>query len=227
MICDDHVIQRKLPQFILVRASSLSAEAAQDLQTNLAPNVIIVRLAKAWVNETVIKELLVHVRAALLEFRHTHTFIFFSDAFKAHVTRAVWKAYTRGVLHSAIIPASMTYSMQPCDVYVLAQYKKKLLALWTRRFSQNGRDALRIAEVIQCVNQVIEQYLTPTDWRSSFSHLGLVGHQELVSWSLLDKLQLSEVVRAPSTLPTLVQLQHIFPRRANLPIDDMFALYMP
>jgi hypothetical protein len=226
MVCDDYIAQQKLPQLLLVRAASLSAEATRELQATLAPNVIIMRLEKAWVNEMVIKELVVHLRAALLEFKHTHAFILYADAFKAHATSAVWQAYCRAGFHCAIIPASMTWSLQPCDVYVLSMYKLRLVALWTRSLSIKGREALRLTEVIRCVNQTVESFLTQMDWSTSFTHLGLVGHQELVSWSLLDKLCVADIIRAPRSLPTLAELQAVFPRRANLPIDDMFALYM-
>ena len=225
MVCDDHIVQQKLPRFLLVRSSSLSEDATRALEAELAPHVVIIRLEKAWVNETVVKELIVHLRAALLELKDTHAFVVFADAFKAHVTKAVWQSYNRAGFHFAVIPASMTWSLQPCDVYVLSQYKMRLAAVWNGSLSQKGREALRLTEVIRCLNLIIVSFLKSTDWKTSFTHLGGDGHQELVSWSLLDKLRLAEVLRVDRRLPTLAQLQEVFPRRANLPIDDMFALY--
>ena len=120
----------------------------------------------------------------------------------------------------------MTWALQPCDVYVMAGHKRCLTNLWSNVLSRKGRDALCITEVLRCVNDATVQHIKNRDWASSFTHLGLVGHQELVAWSLLDKVNMPEVLRASSDLPLLAHLQEVFPRRQNLPLEEMFALYM-
>ena len=225
MICDDFEVQKSLPQFLLIRESTLSIDRCFRLSGELGDNIVLLRLQRAWANEAAIKELFVRLRVALFEFRTTHEFIVYADAFKRHITRAVWRAAANGRFPYCLVAASLTWALQPCDVYAMAPYKRYLTSLWARRVSVRGRQALTILEVIRCIDETVQSYLHNHDWSFAFQHLGLCGHQLLVSWSVLNKLGLHDIPPQLSTLPSLAQLQLVFPRRTALPLDDMFALY--
>lgn len=226
MVCDDHEVQKKLPQVLLVREQYLSEAQGRLLQRELHDNVIVIRAKRAWVNEKIMKEIIIQVRVALFEFRATHEFLLFVDAFKGHTATGVWQTAHRGGIHYCVIPASLTSMLQPCDTHVLAVYKRILTLLWFQRVSFRGRLAFSVAEVIRCINAVIPRCLESRDWSHSFRSVGLVGNQHMVSWRTISKLGLDEPIQAGRALPSLLQLISVFPRGQVLPIEDMFSLYV-
>ena len=79
-----------------------------------------------------------------------------------------------------------------------------------------------IEEVMRCIGRTVRIHLEGNNWSEAFQHVGLTGHQLQVYWHTLDKRSLEDSVDAGKDLPTLTHLQAVFPRRLNLPIEDMF-----
>ena len=225
-VCDDHSVQKVLPQILLVRSKALNEEKCRELESEVTGNIIILRLERAWTIGRIVKEVLIQLRLALREFRETCEFILYADGFRAHITESVREFVSRGRFYYCIVPASLTWALQPCDTHVLAGYKRTLTLLWSKELSRKGRSAMTLQEVVRCINKAVALHLEKSDWKQAFEHVGATGHQNLVSYNTLDKLALQDVVRAEAELPTLGQLQAVFPRATNLPIHQMFPPWL-
>ena len=222
-VCDDMEIQRLLPQVILVRESSVSEATAREISEEFGGKVCILRLERAWSTATVIREFFIRLRIALRHFRGTHEFIVYGDAYRAHISQSVWETAGRAGFRYCVIPALMTWVFQPCDTHVLAGYKQNVRILFSQALSNGGQAAFTFKAMIRWACILCRDYLNKKMWKHAFEHCGLVGHQHLVSWATVHKVGLDDVHNAPSTLPSLLELQSVFPRNQWLPLPHMFA----
>ncbi len=222
-VCDDPLIQTLLPHILIVRTDMISAANATLLAAELASNVIIVRMQRAWTSEVVIREWFIRLRIALRRHRESVQFIVYSDAFKAHITSAIWEHVADNHWHYCLIPARLTWALQPCDAYVMAPYKRNLALSWHRSFLRTCIPSSAITQCIRCVNFVCKEFINKTHWKTAFEHIGLVGHQNLLSWNTLHKLEYVDIPLVTNDLPSLAQLQSVFPAGHDIPIDSLFA----
>ena len=81
------------------------------------------RLKKAWMTTEVMEKYIVLLGGILKEFQTTHRFILYLDALRVHVSPKVLRAASRANLWICVIPAKMTWALQPCDAHVFASYK--------------------------------------------------------------------------------------------------------
>ena len=96
----------------------MSAEVEREVRASLPPHVLLLRLKKAWMNADVMCWLAAKLRESLVEWMETHTIIFMVDAYKAHFTPRVLKAFARQHIMFHLIPAKTTWIMQPCDTHL-------------------------------------------------------------------------------------------------------------
>ncbi len=164
IVCDDPLIQPLLPQILIVRNDMLSAANATTLTHELASNVIIVQMPKAWTSGVVIREWFIRLRIALRLYRDSVQFIVYSDAFKAHFTSAIWEHVAGNHWHYCIIPARLTWALQPCDTYVMAPYKKHLALSWHRSLLRAGLRSSAVTQCIRCINFVCKEFINKTHW---------------------------------------------------------------
>ena len=129
-------------------------------------------------------------------------------------------------LHLCLVPANMTAVMQVCDTHVFSQLKAKI---------RQGMEKLRLdsltgeattLQVMQLLAEAVEQVLRNKDWKIAFVENGFRDKQRGVGRSLRQKLQWTEVPQVSSDLPSLSQLQLIFPTRYTVPVLDLFRLCM-
>lgn len=125
-----------------------------------------------------------------------------------------------------IIPAKMTWAMQPCDTHVFARLKDRIACLLQEHMIEAADGKTTIVMLVAAVNQAIRDVVGDGNWRMAFWDLGLTGVQACISDRMLDKLELRYRPHVPNSLPTLAALVSVFPGRAILPIDDMFRLFI-
>ena len=73
------------------------------------------------------------------------------------------------------------------------------------------------------LSDAVKAVLNGRSWRHAFEHLGLTGLQTLVTGGLLKQLQLSGVPTVEPLFPTFEELVACFPKRLEIPIDDVFG----
>ncbi len=76
--------------------------------------------------------------------------------------------------------------------------------------------------VCQCIDQILES----RSWAKAFADTGLTGTRAGVCARVHSKLTFERILAVGSSLPTLAQLVNVFPKRAVLPIDNLFGLFL-
>ena len=225
-ICDNLTIQNVLPQVLLVNEKHLSkTEPAAALRLFLDNRSVLWTSSKAWVNTELMCNIVNLLHQYLQPYQDTYHFILTSDGYRAHLTKPVWKALNRARIMYHLIPAKMTWVLQPCDTHVFAVLKDTLRHECQLRMLSSSDGRLTMTLLIQALARSIALVLRGVSWRSSFWDLGLTGVQATLSERVLEKLELQSRPRVPNTLPTLAELQCVFPARAVLPLDEIFGWF--
>ena len=126
-ICDDATIQHALPQIVLVKNTHMAGLSIAEMRSELPENTVLWTAQKAWMTGDLMCRAIRVLHKHLKKYMRTCQFILSSDAFRAHLTRNVWRTLARKGFMYHLIPAKMTWVMQPCDTHVFASLKRCLL----------------------------------------------------------------------------------------------------
>jgi hypothetical protein len=222
-ICDDVNIQRKLPQIFLVGERHISVADAERVHQELAPNIHVWRVKKAWVNSLLMQEIVKLLARTLDEHRSTHQCILYADVFRAHLTPPVLRCVTNASIFYCLVPSKLTWALQPCDTHMFATFKAFLSNFCVEHASERDDGKMTTVDILWCVAATIRQVLEARPWLAAFEHVGFSGGQLGVSQRTLRKLQMSCLPIVGSQLPSLLQFQAIFPSGANIPIVDLLG----
>ena len=222
-ICTCPDIQKELPQLILIGEKQMSEERFQRLQADKPNCVHIWREQKAWVTIAVMQRYVRLLGQCLRAYRRTHRFIVFFDVFAAHVAPAVLRTFALQDFWVCLIPARMTWALQPADTHLLATYKRKLAEEWQRRGLLSPTGLVQWEGLLAALWRVIEGIVNATDWRRAFASDGLTPGQTLVSTRTLAKLGFGPAApRVSAEIPRLDDLTAVFPTRREPPLTELF-----
>ena len=123
-ICTCPHIQKELPQVVLVGEKQMSSERFARVQEEKPNCVHIWRGPRAWVTTAVMKRYVRLLGRCLRASRRTRRFIFFFDVFAAHATPSVLRNFALHDFWVCLIPARMTWALQPADTHLFSSYEK-------------------------------------------------------------------------------------------------------
>lgn len=222
-VCDNAEIQRLLPQVVLISNQQVSEARYEEIRRDAPPLVKIWRCPKAWMNIDLMKKYLHLLGSCLRAYRPTHRFILYLDAHKVHINPATLRVASMEDLWICVVPSKMTWALQPCDTHLFASYKRLLGEEFQRVSGETEHGTVSWELVMQALWRVVEALLTEKTWSHAFASVGLSHRQGLVSERTLRKLQMSRSdMRLATTLPSLHDFDHIFPRRGTAPIHELF-----
>ena len=118
VVCDDEGLQKKLPQFLILSSAIARSSEIDHMRTMLPPNVFLWTRERAWTTTEVMVCVAKTLHACLREDLEGRQVIFSSDVYRAHIATEVWRAMARLNFFYFLIPAKMTWAMQPCDTCV-------------------------------------------------------------------------------------------------------------
>ena len=222
-VCDDAALQKKLPQILVVRATSTNARDVAQMRAALPPNVSLWIETRAWTTSDVMVRAARTLHVALQEHLSGRQVILSSDVFRAHMTKDVWRIMANLNFLYFLIPAKMTWVLQPCDTHVFATLKRNLADALQKEVVKEIAGKVTMMTLMKALGETIETVLRGRSWSKAFQDIGLVGHQGTVSASVLAKLQFDVVPLVDNSLPTLRQLKDIWPANSDIPIDHVFA----
>ena len=223
-VCDDLEIQPLLPQVILGNERVLTRADAQKINAEPVARVYCLRKKSGWVNKEILTQIIELMGVALKPWQQTRYFLLCMDACPCHCSSQIARACNKAGLHLFYVAASMTSSLQPCDTHVFARFKRFLRAGMETLRLQSVTGGTQTSEVLQLISKAVQGVLNSRDWTEAFSQTGLRDQQRKVSKSLLRRLQWSEAPLISSTLPSLAQLQQVYPRNSIIPVADIFRL---
>jgi hypothetical protein len=150
-ICDDVNIQRKLPQIFLVGERHISVADAERVHQELAPNIHVWRVKKAWVNSLLMQEIVKLLARTLDEHRSTHQCILYADVFRAHLTPPVLRCVTNASIFYCLVPSKLTWALQPCDTHMFATFKAFLSNFCVEHASERDDGKMTTVDILWCV----------------------------------------------------------------------------
>ena len=164
---------------------------------------------------------------ALKPWRQTRYFLLCVDACPCLGRAQVVRACNKAGLRVFYVAASVTSTLQPCDTHVFARLKRFLrVGVETLRL-QSATGEAQMYDVLRLINEAVRCVLNKNDWTEAFARTGLRDVQRGVSKSTLRKLQWAEVPQIGSALPSLAQLQQVYPSNFIIPLGSLFQLCAP
>ena len=222
-ICDNPAFQRLLPQVVLLSDQLVSEARYETIRRSAPANVTVWRLPKAWMNCILMKRYLRLLGSCLRDYHPTHRFILYLDAHKVHIHPETLRVASQVDLWICVIPRMMTWALQPCDTHLFLSYKRQLGEELQRLSGATEHGTISWELVMQALWQVMATLLTDKDWSNACAAVGLSDRQQNVSTRSTRKLQLAERnIEVSTGLPSLEDFEHIFPRRGDPPIHELF-----
>ena len=158
LICDDASIQPLLPQVMFVAASSLPHHRLASLCEDLPDNVYVKRMPKAWNNADQHKSLIRILALTLAPFTDRQPISTF-DAAPLHVTADVLTEIRAGGLLCMLIPAKLTWLLQPLDTHVFVKVRLHLKQKFADSLISEPSETHRVVRMVRLVTGVIRKVL--------------------------------------------------------------------
>ena len=223
LVCDNLVIQKDLPQILVVNQHMCSVDCYRSLAPQLPKNIQLWRRRSAWMDISAMCQVIEALGKSLEPYRCLYQPILCLDACKVHLNARVWRAAKKWNILMFCIPARVTYCLQPLDVCVFSILKAALRSNSQTRSIASPSGGVSLESSVLSLSDAIGTVLIGRSWAHAFEHLGLSDSQRCMSAGLLKQLQVSSVPYVEPLFPTLEELVACFPKRLVIPIDDVFG----
>ena len=217
IICDDPLIQPVLPQVILGNTRTIPAGQFEALRAGCASNVFLERENSAWNNGRVMRRVLRYLRRALGPYMGHVQPILIMDAHGCHTTADVIAQCRVLGIWPVVVPAKLTWLLQPLDTHGFAAFKAALRKCFQSARIRSLNGVLDLAGFLRCVEQAVREVFQGRLWGPAFDGDGFGNQQADVSRRVQTALELLAPPVVPSTRPTMVQLRSVFPRGVVVP----------
>ena len=213
-LCDQPALQPLMPQIVIVNERTIKRSGISVVRASAPRNVIIVRQKSAWNNDRLCASIVRWLHIALGPHLREYQPILFMDAAPVHTTARVLAACRELHVWPIIIPASMTWRLQPLDTHALGSFKRILQIFYQAARSQAGESDIEISEFLNCVYAALRLVLANRDWAHAFDADGFGAKQKNISTRLLSYMRMNQV-HVPLTMPSRQDFDKCFPRRSK------------
>ena len=217
VICDNTYIQPHLPQVLIGNWATFKAGSMTALRGRAPANVVLLRQKSAWNNEAVCAWIVRRIGRALAPYTHEYQPVLLMDVSRIHTARSVLVACHAAGIWVVLIPALLTWLLQPLDTHGFQRYKAHLRNKYLEARIAAAGDALEVGEFLPCVYSAVLHVLQGIRWVRAFDDDGFGAQQSLVSARILDRLGPDRHLEVPRTRPADAELAHCFPRGAAVP----------
>ena len=220
LICNKPELQPFMPQFIFVGNDALSWTQLSDLLPLLPDNVFLRRMARGWNNseqQTLILKIIGDVAAT----RAPELIpVLLFDCSPIHLATPCLQACCDSRIWPLLVPAKMTFLLQPCDTHLFRKYKSVHRA-WVAGKLLEGTDAsivkTAIIGVIHCIRTVLQGH----DWNHAFAQDGFCNSLEFLSQYILSKLDMRAPPAISDLRPTRAMVQQCWPKMTTACAADV------
>ena len=221
-VCDDPAVQPLLPHIIIGNERTIGARLLSALRAQCPANVRLLRRPSAWVTGKLCAQIVRWLAAALSPVLGGRQPILLFDAYRAHLCHGMFNACASARIWPVVIPAKMTWLLQPLDTHALLPYKIRLQQLYSSARTRSAVGDVGVEELLQCIFVAIRTVLQGRRWHASFERDGFGASQAGVSDRVLAQLGVSAPFVVPAGRPALAQLQRCFPARARVSEDHVW-----
>ena len=176
MICDVPWIQNLLPQVLVVPQRCLPENLWRKIVSELPHNTYLLRNKSMWLNTGIFRSILRLLRKILHHhhIQRRYKVILYLDAFGGHISIGSLQQMHAYHYWFVLLPASLTWLLQPLDVKTFALVKRFLRQRFLSYTSQ-AQDGPHILKALRDLIVAIERFFTNQDWSCAFIALGLSG----------------------------------------------------
>ena len=221
-VCDNPRVQSALPQVIIGNERTLPAKQMATLRSRCPPNVRLLRAKSAWVNGQICGQLVRWLAAALSPFWADFQPMLMFDACKSHTCPAVWRACSVTRIWPLLVPAQLTWLLQPLDTHAFSLYKLHLQKAYQAMRILTDDGVVGVAELLESVYIAIREVLESSEWATAFDRDGFGTQQAGVSQRVLKEMQLDVPVVVSAARPVAAQLAACFPKRSWVPVTSLW-----
>ena len=222
VISDDPYVQERVPQMLIVGEGVMPLRVLRTVQECVSPPWTLLRQAKGWVNVSAMMAMARVLVNALKELRDDVHFVVSFDTYRAHLNPQVLRFLSMNGLHVVIVPSLMTWALQPLDTHAFGCYKRELSVNAQTQLLLNPDCPSTWSSLIRLVVRTGDAVIRNRSWEKSFQDLGLVGCQTMLSSKTKTRVGFEMgVPYIGSDLPSLSQLQELFPRGADIPVEAL------
>ena len=151
-------------------------------------------------------------------------------ACRVHLSSAIATACLAQGIWPIIVPAKLTWLLQPLDTHTFLPHKAYLRKACQLARIGTTEGVLSMAQFLQIIYETIRKVLQGRRWARAFDENGLgqvggEGLQARVSRRILRHLELSGPPTSPATTPTEEVLKLCYPKNAKVPSKVMLQPY--
>ena len=185
--------------------------ALATIQAELPDNVYVKRMPRGW-NNTREHCIIIRLLSLVLQpLRERYQPLLFFDAVPLHLADEVMAELATARIWYLVIPARLTWLLQPLDTHAFAKYKRYLKTSFQDRDprDQEQNTTLRMVRlVIHTIRAVLQGY----HWGPAFASNGLTGNQDRVSMFIRGELEYERLPLYLPLCPTAETLRLCWPR---------------
>ena len=219
IVCDNPAIQPRLPQILIGNCATFLLRDWARLNAVCPTNVVLIRQQSAWNNAELLKRIVALLHAALLPFYDRYQPILLMDACRVHLQESLAQSCAARMLWLVIVPAKLTWLLQPCDTHCFQRYKAYLKAAYQRLRIANDTGEVSTVEFISAVCDAIRYVLQARRWAAAFEQDGWGLRQAAVSSYVLRQLEVQAAPQVGAARPSLDVLQRCYPTGARAPMS--------
>ena len=226
IICNRSDIQALLPQVLFVGAAALTRAQFAELQHELPDNVFLKRMPKGW-NTADQHKVIVRILALILaEYPNLLPILSF-DAAPIHLTPEVLAEIASGGLLFILVPARLTWLLQPLDTHVFFRYKLYLKQKFAESMAEAPGHKHKVALMIKLVIKAIRHVLQAHCWEAAFVRSGLWKDQFAVAAFIKRGLQYETLPQITDERPTPEMVRTCWPKNRTFHEDLVMNLIPP
>ena len=148
--------------------------------------------------------------------------ILFFDTAPCHLHPSLFDYLGRERVFVGVVPASMTWLLQVCDVSVFALFKQFFKKTFHAKRTQSANGDLSLVEVTEVLVLSIKKVFNGKRWESAFASLGFSSNYDDVSSYVLANLEISRVPELPLGKPLREETGVCFPRNRAPCYTELF-----
>ena len=225
LICDRPGVQAVLPQVVIGNWHAFHVNGPRGLAALKAaspPNVHLLMQKSAWNNVDTLIHIIGLLGAALGPHPREVQPILFLDACRLHLNIRVIDACHVAHIWPIVIPAQMTWLLQPLDTHAFFLYKLMLKEAYQTAQAKTEDGKVAITDFMACLYEVIRRVLQGRDWSTAFGEVGFGPDPEQCRACVRKALGVEGLIAVPGWWPTDEQIKLCFPHNAKISIDAFF-----
>lgn len=180
-------LQPLCPQLVLCKDSRLTRRERAELRDLEAP-FEWVEGTNGWVTGENFPDILTRVRRPFQRRHPDRPVILLLDAALQHVSDAALAQAARLRVQLLVVPAGLTWLLQPLDTHVFACLKRELHRLQERARVASVSGQMPPGGWIVLLQRAVRQVILSRNWRHAFAENGLLGEPEALRGRIRDVL---------------------------------------